>query len=108
MIGAFFMVYIAVWVYQAGIRSGSKHIVKWTVFLTALFFMVQLSWNLIDAFFIFSESRPVFAPTIAGFVVVALIRTKLVMGEKLTIANIFSHMDVFTSKVNAKSDTAEF
>ncbi len=106
MIGAFATTYIVCWVYQAGIRSDSPNTVKWVLFVTALFFGIQLSWNVIDAFFIFSESRPIFEPLIAGFIIVALIRTKLVMREKLTLGNLFSHMNIFASI--DKLDSTEF
>ena len=107
MIGAFFTIYIVCWTYQGAVRSGSKHIFEWVTFCSVLFFTIQVSWNLVDAFYIFSDTRPIVEPVLVGFLVVAFIRTKLIMRKRFTFANLFGQMNIFKSSVEAESDAPE-
>lgn len=99
MIGGLATIYVACWVFQAGARSDAPNPMKWVVIAIIIFFSIQVTWNLVDAYYIFSDNRPIVEPIVTGFIIVAFIRTKLVMREKLTFANLFSHMNIFTGRV---------
>ncbi len=102
MISAFITIYIACWTYQGGVRAGATNIFKWVAVASIVFFAIQLSWLWVDNFLFLSDTRPTWSPRIAGFLVAAFIRTKFLMGARLTPKNLFSHLNIFQRTIERK------
>ncbi len=104
MINATIMIYILCWTYQGGARTGKTNLFRWVVITTVTFFAIQFAWAWIDNFLFLSETKPIWAPRIAGFLVAAVMRTTLVMHVSLTPKNLFSHLNIFKKTIERKED----
>lgn len=106
--GSYFMInivltfYVALWTYQAGKHTSLINTLMWTVLAAISFFTIQFLWFWIDAFLMLSSTRPIFGPPIAGFLVVAFIRTHFLMRVPLTLANLFGQLNVTTGLIKLK------
>ena len=102
MINALITIYILCWTYQGGVRTGTPNLFKWVVINTVTFFAIQFAWAWIDNFLFLSETKPIWGPRIAGFLVAAVIRTNLVMHTSFTPKNLFSHLNIFKGTIERK------
>lgn len=120
MIGAFITIYVACWVYQAAISAKKENAFKWMVMGAAIFYLVQLAWMGFDILFLGSDDidntnelagRLVatyreLMPSIVGFITAAVFRTLFVLKQKLSMANLFSDMNIFKSSEKPGSEDA--
>ena len=106
MINVILTIYVAIWTYKAGKRASLINTFMWTILAAISFFIIQFLWFWIDSFLVLSSTRPIFGSPIAGFLVVAFIRTHFLMRAPVTLANLFGHLNIFTGIIKQKGDRA--
>ena len=105
MIGGLLTIFVACWVYQGAVSVKRDNVIRWVMIGAFIFYFVQLAWLGLDIFFFVSNvdtdktdslvgslhaTYRELMPAIVGFLATAVFRTKIVMQEKLSIANLFS------------------
>ena len=104
MINIILTIYVAIWTYMAGERTRHINTFMWTIVAAISFLTIQFLWFWIDAYLMLSSTRPIFGPPIAGFLIVALIRTHLLKHAPLTPANLFGQLNIFTGFIKQKKE----
>ncbi len=104
MINIILTIYVAIWTYMAGERTHRINSFMWTIVAAISFLIIQFLWFWIDAYLMLSSTRPILGPPIAGFLVVAFIRTHFLKRAPLTPANLFGQLNIFTGVIKQKSE----